>query len=180
MSRSGDPIRSASGTNCVIKSRIGHPKCVPIVLLQPFTPRPCHKTQSGRNNLRVRRTNFIFSLSNLVHCSVCMASATRLCQCKWLALFFSFFSRLHSQTRSKTHRPDPSTSATGTAKSRRQKSSDEIALARSDTAVPLDFDPYAEDIDQFTMDYCKHLERVYWRNLTYSQPMYGADMLGSK
>jgi hypothetical protein len=27
---------------------------------------------------------------------------------------------------------------------------------------------------------CQELERAYWRNLTFSQPMYGADMAGCK
>ncbi|ORY96379.1 JmjC domain, hydroxylase-domain-containing protein [Syncephalastrum racemosum] len=87
-------------------------------------------------------------------------------------------SKAHSSATPAATSTVPAT-ATATAKSKRQKSSDEIALARSDATVPLDFDPYAEDIEQYTMEYCKHLERVYWRNLTYSQPMYGADMLGT-
>ncbi|TPX64393.1 hypothetical protein SpCBS45565_g05918 [Spizellomyces sp. 'palustris'] len=31
----------------------------------------------------------------------------------------------------------------------------------------------------FTDEYCKELERYYWRNITYVAPLYGADMLGS-
>ncbi|KAF9583734.1 hypothetical protein BGW38_008711 [Lunasporangiospora selenospora] len=30
--------------------------------------------------------------------------------------------------------------------------------------------------EDYTVDYCKELERNYWRNLTFVQPMYGADM----
>ncbi|KAF8929355.1 hypothetical protein BGZ58_009017, partial [Dissophora ornata] len=33
--------------------------------------------------------------------------------------------------------------------------------------------------EDYTVDYCKELERNYWRNLTFVQPMYGADMSGS-
>ncbi|KAF9437371.1 hypothetical protein BGZ76_001039 [Entomortierella beljakovae] len=33
--------------------------------------------------------------------------------------------------------------------------------------------------EDFTVEYCKELERNYWRNLTFVQPMYGADMSGS-
>ncbi|KAG0004839.1 hypothetical protein BGZ79_007973 [Entomortierella chlamydospora] len=33
--------------------------------------------------------------------------------------------------------------------------------------------------EDYTVEYCKELERNYWRNLTFVQPMYGADMSGS-
>ncbi|KAF9962261.1 hypothetical protein BGZ72_008396 [Mortierella alpina] len=33
--------------------------------------------------------------------------------------------------------------------------------------------------EDYTVDYCKEVERNYWRNLTFVQPMYGADMSGS-
>lgn len=33
--------------------------------------------------------------------------------------------------------------------------------------------------EDFTVDYCKDVERNYWRNLTFVQPMYGADMSGN-
>ncbi|KAF9421809.1 hypothetical protein BGZ94_008735 [Podila epigama] len=33
--------------------------------------------------------------------------------------------------------------------------------------------------EDFTVEFCKELERNYWRNLTFVQPMYGADMSGS-
>ncbi|KAF9099055.1 hypothetical protein BGX23_004297 [Mortierella sp. AD031] len=33
--------------------------------------------------------------------------------------------------------------------------------------------------EDFTVEYCKEVERNYWRNLTFVQPMYGADMSGS-
>ncbi|KAJ3019174.1 UNVERIFIED_CONTAM: hypothetical protein HDU68_010798 [Siphonaria sp. JEL0065] len=31
----------------------------------------------------------------------------------------------------------------------------------------------------FTLDHVKELEKIYWKNLTYHPPLYGADMLGS-
>ncbi|KAF9965589.1 hypothetical protein BGZ70_004505 [Mortierella alpina] len=33
--------------------------------------------------------------------------------------------------------------------------------------------------EDYTVEYCKEVERNYWRNLTFVQPMYGADMSGS-
>lgn len=35
------------------------------------------------------------------------------------------------------------------------------------------------DTSQFTPERCEELEKNYWRTLTYAEPMYGADMLGS-
>jgi hypothetical protein len=32
--------------------------------------------------------------------------------------------------------------------------------------------------EDYTVEYCKELERNYWRNLTFVPPMYGADMSG--
>jgi len=34
--------------------------------------------------------------------------------------------------------------------------------------------------EDFSVDYCKEVERNYWRNLTFVQPMYGADMSGKQ
>ncbi|KAJ3217873.1 Lysine-specific demethylase 4B [Dinochytrium kinnereticum] len=31
----------------------------------------------------------------------------------------------------------------------------------------------------YSLEYCKELERFYWRNITYVAPIYGADLLGS-
>lgn len=44
-----------------------------------------------------------------------------------------------------------------------------------------DNDPneYNIDTSEFTTDRCELLEKTYWRSLTYAEPMYGADMLGS-
>lgn len=33
--------------------------------------------------------------------------------------------------------------------------------------------------DDFTTERCEELEKVYWKSLTYAEPMYGADVLGS-
>lgn len=42
------------------------------------------------------------------------------------------------------------------------------------------YDPlYNIDSSQFTPERCEELEKTYWRTLTYAEPMYGADMLGS-
>ncbi|EGW35383.1 uncharacterized protein SPAPADRAFT_64512 [Spathaspora passalidarum NRRL Y-27907] len=38
---------------------------------------------------------------------------------------------------------------------------------------------YNIDIHEFTDDRCAELERIYWKTLTYAEPMYGADMIGS-
>lgn len=35
------------------------------------------------------------------------------------------------------------------------------------------------DVSEFTPERCKELESVYWKSVGYSEPMYGADMLGS-
>ncbi|KAI7872159.1 JmjC domain, hydroxylase-domain-containing protein [Spinellus fusiger] len=51
--------------------------------------------------------------------------------------------------------------------------------AKSNDPVPLSFDPHCVDISRYTVDYCKEVEREYWRNLTFTQPMYGADMIGT-
>ncbi|KAJ3176163.1 Lysine-specific demethylase 4B [Irineochytrium annulatum] len=31
----------------------------------------------------------------------------------------------------------------------------------------------------YSLEYCRELERFYWRNVTYAAPLYGADLLGS-
>jgi hypothetical protein len=41
-----------------------------------------------------------------------------------------------------------------------------------------DFD-YRMDISEYTPERCEELERAYWKTLTYAQPLYGADMMGT-
>jgi hypothetical protein len=66
-------------------------------------------------------------------------------------------------------------------KSKREINAEEIALAKSDLPIKIDFDPKAKALKgQFNEKNCHEIERVYWRNLTFTQPMYGADMEGCK
>ncbi|KAI8986042.1 JmjC domain, hydroxylase-domain-containing protein [Pilobolus umbonatus] len=53
----------------------------------------------------------------------------------------------------------------------------EINLAASDALIPVSFNPY--DTKEYSKEYCKEMERYYWKNLSFNQAMYGADMLGS-
>jgi hypothetical protein len=39
--------------------------------------------------------------------------------------------------------------------------------------------PIVENNETFTAEYCRDLERLYWRSLTFSSPCYGADVEGS-
>ncbi len=43
----------------------------------------------------------------------------------------------------------------------------------------LSFDYHCLNDHLYNVQYCKDLERSYWRNLTFNQPMYGADMSGN-
>lgn len=52
------------------------------------------------------------------------------------------------------------------------------APSREAAAELLDGD-FNVDAAEFTEQRCKELEEAYWRSLGYSEPMYGADMLGS-
>ncbi|KAF7731668.1 hypothetical protein EC973_008838 [Apophysomyces ossiformis] len=97
-------------------------------------------------------------------------------------------STMHLQTRSKskpasTHLnsppPSPLFHQQQQQKTKREIQAEEIALAASDAAIPLTFNPYCTTNDRYTVDYCKQLERIYWRNLTFNPPMYGADMAGT-
>lgn len=69
-------------------------------------------------------------------------------------------------------------------KTKREINAEEIALAKSDFPVKLEFDPRVVpnvvDEQFFDIKNCQELERAYWRNLTFTQPMYGADMAGCK
>ncbi|KAJ2963083.1 hypothetical protein NQZ79_g1861 [Umbelopsis isabellina] len=64
-------------------------------------------------------------------------------------------------------------------KTKRELKAEELELAHSEKHDPLSFNYHCEDDDKYTVEYCKELERTYWRNLTFTQPMYGADMQGT-
>ncbi|KAK9465485.1 JmjC domain, hydroxylase-domain-containing protein [Lipomyces arxii] len=49
----------------------------------------------------------------------------------------------------------------------------------SQDLVELENFNYRFDSSEFTAERCEELERVYWRTVSYNNPMYGADMLGS-
>ena len=44
--------------------------------------------------------------------------------------------------------------------------------------APISFDPHKIGLG-FTPEYCTALEKVYWKQITYNSPSYGADLLGS-
>jgi hypothetical protein len=68
-----------------------------------------------------------------------------------------------------------------------RRSVDETANKRNKAALGATykntsmFDDFEYNIDtsEFTPERCEQLEKVYWKSLTYVDPMYGADMLGS-
>ncbi|KAJ4857686.1 jmjC domain, hydroxylase domain-containing protein [Trichoderma breve] len=62
--------------------------------------------------------------------------------------------------------------------SARRKFSRREASAVIDEAAFKDFD-YRMDISDYTPERCEELERVYWKTLTYAQPLYGADLMGT-
>ncbi|KAI2779216.1 hypothetical protein F4815DRAFT_474556 [Daldinia loculata] len=62
--------------------------------------------------------------------------------------------------------------------SARRKYSRREASARIDEEAFKDFD-YRMDISDYTPDRCEELERIYWKTLTYAQPLYGADLPGT-
>ncbi|KAL0077977.1 putative jumonji family transcription factor [Phycomyces blakesleeanus] len=72
-----------------------------------------------------------------------------------------------------------SSSISSILKNKRQILAEEISLAESTKPVPLDFDSNCLNPEKYDVNYCKELEREYWRNLTFTQPMYGADMVGT-
>ncbi|USW53119.1 Putative Zinc finger, PHD-type, JmjC domain, JmjN domain, Zinc finger, RING/FYVE/PHD-type [Septoria linicola] len=41
------------------------------------------------------------------------------------------------------------------------------------------FDYHLEDVDEFTPERCAELETLYWKTMSFNQPMYAADMPGS-
>lgn len=55
------------------------------------------------------------------------------------------------------------------------ESSPELILDTENEPIP----DYNIDITPFTKERCEELEKIYWKTLTYAEPMYGADMSGS-
>ncbi|KAK9455902.1 JmjC domain, hydroxylase-domain-containing protein [Dipodascopsis uninucleata] len=51
-------------------------------------------------------------------------------------------------------------------------------LSAQELAEFENFD-YRFDASEFTPERCSELERIYWKTISYNNPMYGADMLGS-
>lgn len=62
--------------------------------------------------------------------------------------------------------------------SARRKYSRREASARIDEEAFKDWD-YRMDISEYTPERCEELERIYWKTLTYAQPLYGADLPGT-
>ncbi|KXJ97375.1 hypothetical protein Micbo1qcDRAFT_7373 [Microdochium bolleyi] len=62
--------------------------------------------------------------------------------------------------------------------SARRKFARREASAKIDEEAFKDFD-YKMDISDYTPERCEELERIYWKTLTYAQPLYGADMAGT-
>ncbi|KAI0882653.1 uncharacterized protein GGS22DRAFT_169996 [Annulohypoxylon maeteangense] len=62
--------------------------------------------------------------------------------------------------------------------SARRKYARREASARIDEEAFKDFD-YRMDISDYTPERCEELERIYWKTLTYAQPLYGADLPGT-
>ncbi|GJJ69920.1 [histone H3]-trimethyl-L-lysine9/36 demethylase [Entomortierella parvispora] len=68
---------------------------------------------------------------------------------------------------------------TNTSQENHGKTSASKATESQETEVQPVTNYKVEHGEDFTVDYCKEVERNYWRNLTFVQPMYGADMSGS-
>lgn len=76
-----------------------------------------------------------------------------------------------------TTRTLTSTSSTSSTTGSSKK---EAKQAEEEKVEPPMTDYKVEHGEDFTVDYCKEVERNYWRNLTFVQPMYGADMSGKR
>ncbi|KAL2886956.1 DNA damage-responsive transcriptional repressor RPH1 [Ceratocystis lukuohia] len=70
------------------------------------------------------------------------------------------------------------TAETTQSTSARRKFSKREGSAKIDEEAFKDFD-YNMDISEFTPERCEELERIYWKTLTYAQPLYGADLMGT-
>ncbi|KAF4966643.1 hypothetical protein FSARC_5692 [Fusarium sarcochroum] len=62
--------------------------------------------------------------------------------------------------------------------SARRKYSRREGSAMIDEAAFKDWD-YKMDVSEYTPERCEELERAYWKTLTYAQPLYGADLMGT-
>ncbi|KAI9311530.1 JmjC domain, hydroxylase-domain-containing protein [Dichotomocladium elegans] len=82
----------------------------------------------------------------------------------------------NTRSKSSTDIPSPQTSP---PRDKRQLAAEELSLAHSNLPAPVPEDIGCKDPEKYTIEYCKELERNYWRNLTFSQPLYGADMEGT-
>ncbi|KAF9897135.1 hypothetical protein BX616_006132, partial [Lobosporangium transversale] len=74
---------------------------------------------------------------------------------------------------------DDMESDSATAKGDNQTRTKDIKLQDQEELEPPVTDYKVVHGEDYTVEYCKELERNYWRNLTFVQPMYGADMSGS-
>ena len=63
--------------------------------------------------------------------------------------------------------------------SSRRKYNRRAAMDVVDEAAFVDFDYRIQNQDEYTAERCEELERHYWKSITYSSPLYGADMPGS-
>lgn len=81
--------------------------------------------------------------------------------------------------------PEPLTDSHGRQPRQRKKYVRKTAKAREAEQAMLDdeafegFDYRITNADEYTPERCEELEKAYWRTLTYSNPLYGADMPGS-
>lgn len=75
------------------------------------------------------------------------------------------------------HQPRTREGKTQTTSARRKYSKRESSAVIDEKAFE-DFD-YEMDISDLTPERCQELERIYWKTLTYAQPLYGADLMGT-
>jgi hypothetical protein len=59
------------------------------------------------------------------------------------------------------------------------ESEDETADNDDEDSDFQNFNYRISNASEYTVDRCKELERIYWKTVTFNNPMYGADMPGS-